>query len=88
MSIKRSPNTIKVSNPCSTYIASSRRCLVILSYKQACYSEYIRLRQSSYSACPKAKMPSVVEWESLEKKRYYLKKEEEEAIIKILRLEK
>jgi hypothetical protein len=61
MSIKRSSNTIKVSDPCSTYIASSRRCLVISSYKQACYLEYIRLRQSSYNARSKAKMPSIIE---------------------------
>jgi hypothetical protein len=88
MSIKRSLNIIEVSDPCSTYIASGCRYLVVSSYKQARYSEYIRLRQSSYSAYSKAKMPSVAEWESLEKKRRYLKEEEEEAIIKILRLRK
>ncbi len=61
MFIKRSLNTIKVSDPYSTYIASSRRYLIISSYKRAYYSEYICLRQSSYSTRPKAKMPFVVE---------------------------
>jgi hypothetical protein len=61
MSIKRSLNTIKVSDPCSTYVASGRRCLVVSSYRRARYLEYIRLRQSSYSARSKAKMPSIAE---------------------------
>jgi hypothetical protein len=61
MSIKRSPNTVEVSNPYSTYIASSYYYLVISSYKQACYSEYIYLGRSSYSTCSKAKMPSIAE---------------------------
>ncbi len=59
MFIKRSPNTIEVSDPCSTYVSSSRRCLVILTYERARYLEYIRLEQSSYSIKIKTKMPSV-----------------------------
>jgi hypothetical protein len=61
MSIKRSPNTVEVSDPCSICIALGRRCLVVSTYKQACYSEYICLGRSSYSTRTKAKMPSVAE---------------------------
>ncbi len=59
MFIKRSPNTVEVSDPCSTYIASGRRYLVILTYKRTCYSKYIRLGRSSCSAKTKTKMPSI-----------------------------
>ncbi len=59
MFIKHSPNTVKVSNPCSTYVASGRRCLVMLTYERTRYSKYIRLGRSSYNAKTKTKMPSV-----------------------------
>jgi hypothetical protein len=61
MSIKYSLNTVKVPDPCSTYIALGRCYLVISTYKQARYLEYIYLGQSSYSTCTKAKMPSIAE---------------------------
>ncbi len=86
MFIEHSPNTVEVSDPCFTYVASGRQCLIILTYKRTRYSEYICLGRSSYSIKTKTKMPFVTKQESLEKKRYCLKKEEEEAIIKILRL--
>jgi hypothetical protein len=61
MSIKRSPNTVKVSYPYTTCISSSRRCLIMSTYKRAYCSKYIRLRRSSYSIEVKTKMSSLLE---------------------------
>jgi len=61
MFIKRSLNTIKVSDPCSTYINSGRCYLVVSTYERARCSKYIRLGQSACSARTKAKMSLVAE---------------------------